>query len=119
MLWYVSDDRRYPESKAIRACSHIDEVLIGTPKLLYSRFRRLGIYQWDDVLGTAKRRIDEVIMAFRFSRTELFERPVSWKSLQATLHTHMGMRSQVQSPMKIPESCFLDLYEQGFRSHAE
>jgi len=119
VLWYVSDDRRYPESKAIRACSHIDEVLIGTPKLLYSRFRRLGIYQWDDVFGTAKRRIDEVIMAFRFSRTELFERPVSWKSLQATLHTHMGKRSQVQSPMKIPESCFLDLYEQGFRSHAE
>ena len=53
VLWYVSKHDNYQGTMAIRACSRVVEVARGTPKQLFSRFRRLGVYEWRHVLATA------------------------------------------------------------------
>jgi GNAT superfamily N-acetyltransferase len=78
VLWYVSGKG----SMSIKACSHLEERIVGTPKELYARFRHLGVYAWKHVLETADGKLDHPLMAFRFSRTERFVRPVTLTELQ-------------------------------------
>jgi GNAT superfamily N-acetyltransferase len=119
VLWYVSDDRAYPESMAVRACSYIDEVVVDLPKELFRRFRRLGVYDWNSVYSIAKHDISTKIMAFRFSKTELFGSPVQWSVMQEVLKAYGGGRgSQLQSPIAISEECYFELYCRGVRPDA-
>jgi hypothetical protein len=113
VLWYVSQDPAYPGAKAIRACSYLDEVLVAPPKDAYRRFQRLGVYRWTDVFGIAKNDLSKNVMAFRFTKTELFKRPVVWEMLQTELRRTGGKGSQLQSPLQIKESCFFELYKLG------
>ena len=74
ILWYISEGKaKYPGSKAIRACSYLDEILVDKPKILFSKFQHLGVYHWDDIYKVAKFDVNNEIMAFKFSKTELFE----------------------------------------------
>lgn len=118
VLWYVSEDRAYPESKAVRACSFIDEVVVGRAKDLFRRFKRLGVYTWNDIVKLAGDDETNTIMAFRFSKTELFERPVGWDDLQTVLKTHNGKGSPLVSPIAIDESLFVEVYTRGARRAA-
>ncbi|MFM6151937.1 MAG: N-acetyltransferase, partial [Sphaerospermopsis kisseleviana] len=54
ILWYVSQDKSYCGVSSIKACSFIDEVIIGKPKELYQRFQRLGVYKLDDIMKISK-----------------------------------------------------------------
>ncbi|OPY17079.1 MAG: hypothetical protein A4E74_01522 [Syntrophus sp. PtaB.Bin075] len=110
ILWYVTEDRGYVGSKSIRACSILDEVTIGPACDLYSRFRRLGIYQWHDVLKTAKNNSENHIMALRFSNTELFPKPVKLETMREIFKQSEGHDPVLQSPMFISERCFADIY---------
>ena len=118
VLWYVSDDRVYQGSMAVRACSHVNEMLIGPPKDLFRRFRRLGVYQWSDIFALAKGDVTHDVMAFRFSGTELLRRPIPWAAMQDVLKEHTGKTSQLQSPIAISEECFLSLYKRGMDADA-
>jgi GNAT superfamily N-acetyltransferase len=118
VLWYVSDDARYPGSMAIRACSQVEEVVVGPAKELFRRFQRLGVYTWRDVFALAKEDATRRIMAFRFSRTELLPRAIPWSEAQAALRKHTGKASRIQSPVMISEECFLDFYRRGGRADA-
>jgi hypothetical protein len=82
VLWYVSDNDIYQDVKSIRACSRVTEIMIGTPKLLFRRFGRLGVYKWRKVVETAGG-LNRKLMAFRFDDTELL-RPVPWNEVQRT-----------------------------------
>lgn len=113
VLWYVSRDEKYQGSMSVRACSYIDEVLIGHPKDLYRQFRRLGIYRWEDVFTLADRELDGELMAFRFSRTELFRQPIAWDTIQQVLVSIKGKQSQFQSPELISAEIFFHLYQLG------
>lgn len=113
VLWYVSHHKSYPGSMAVRACSYVDDVVIGEAKDLFRRFRRLGVYEWSDVLHVADGDPRGKIMAFRFSKTEPFSRPVAWNDGQALLEQYGGRRSQLQGPTAISEACFLDFYRRG------
>ena len=113
ILWYVSSSKKYQGAMHIRACSLIDEVTIGTPKDLSRQFRRLGIYEWKDILGIAKGHIDNQLMAVRFSDTELLNTPVPWKDLQHILAQVEGHRSQIQSPLHISNESFARIYSRG------
>jgi len=113
VLWYVSDDPAYPESKAVRACSYIDEVVIGFPKDLFRRFKRLGVYEWSDVFALANHDVTKPIMAFRFSKTELFRQSVGWSAMQDIIKRHTGKGQQLQSPVALSEDCFFDIYRRG------
>lgn len=118
VLWYVSQSKHYPDAKRVRACSQVEEVVVGEAKQLFGRFRTRGVYQWPDVLELARGNERAPIMAFRFSRTELFPRPVSWDDLQDILEDTNGARNQIASPVSISEEAFVRIYRCGTRPDA-
>ena len=113
ILWYVSDDKHHQGSMHVRACSQLDEVTVGVPKQLFQRFRRLGVYQWKDVLEKANGDHGKEIMAFRFSNTESFKRPLAWDNLQNLLIEGTGKGNQIQNAVCIPSECFFKIYNYG------
>ncbi len=116
VLWYVSSSQTYTGSMAIRACSRIVEIAKDTPKRLFQRFRRLGVYDWQDVLGTASGDLNAEIMAFRFDDSELL-RPIPWNQFQPVLKSH-GITTQLQSPTEIPREAFAEIYALAFDTPA-
>ena len=109
ILWYVSQHKRISGSKRIRACSRLTEVSVGSAKTTYRRFRRLGVYKWEDVLGTVDGNHDRELMAIRFDDTERFLHPATWADFQRVL-AHHGVNSNIQSPVAIAEEAFVELY---------
>ena len=109
ILWYVSGPRRPRFSKKIRACSFLDDTFVNDPKLLFRRFRRLGVYRWEDVQSTANNNSTGKVMAIKFSDTELFDNPVPWDSVQNILRSHDCM-SQLIQPTRIPDAAFEEIY---------
>ena len=112
ILWYVKDDKTYRGSKCIRACSFLDDVVVGRPKELFRRFDRLGVYKWKDIFGLAKENIDASLMTVRYSDTQLLANPIFWDTFQAVLQ-EAGVRTQLQSPQLIPPQVFVKLYRLG------
>ena len=114
ILWYISSGRNeYKGVKAISACSYIDEVVIDAPKALYSRYKRLGVYKWRDVLRVAGNRIDTNIMAFRFSGTEVFHNPIHLDELRSIWKTELNKSFVPRGPSLIPKDFFFQLYKKG------
>jgi hypothetical protein len=111
ILWYVSKaDGRYRGAGAIRAASYLDEVVVDSPKVLFSRFRRLGIYRWQDLLKLTKEDLSGALMALKFSGTELLGRPILWEEIQTVLQDAIGRRDQLQRPLQITTDTFFRLY---------
>lgn len=108
ILWYVSKKGKFAGTMRIRACSRIAEVCIGKPKSLFKRFQRLGVYEWADVLGTARKDFERDIMAVRFQDTELL-RPVEWDTFQCILKRH-EIRTNLESPVRISATVFNEIY---------
>lgn len=108
VLWYVSKCDDYAGTMTIRACSRLIEVAIDTPKRLYSRFRRLGVFEWQHVRNTAKGDLTKKIMAFRFDDSEHL-RPVGREAFQRILRSH-GIKTNLQSPIEIPPEAFNEIY---------
>jgi hypothetical protein len=114
VLWYVSGgDKAYHGTMAVRACSYIDEVIITGPKEAFRRFRRLGVYAWRDVFDTAGNKLENNVLAFRFSKTELFRRPVPLDRLREVLSHSHGKVHPLIAPFEISETCFIRLYKAG------
>ena len=105
ILWYVSGQG----SMSIKACSHLEEQVIGSPKEVFARFRHLGVFDWKHVLETADGKLDHPLMAFRFSRTERFVRPVTLAELQK-----MDI-PQPQNPRRITGEQFATIYRLGMQ----
>ena len=117
VLWYVSQGSgHYQGAMSIRACSYIDEIVIDKPKPLYSRFKRLGVYQWHDVFEVAGQNLDQKIMAFRFSHTEVFENPINREELQQIWKEETGKNFQIYSPISISNQLFFRLYYKGVQT---
>lgn len=116
ILWYVSSKGKFDGKMHIRACSRITDVLLGKPKDLFKRFRRLGVYEWQDVFATAKGNLDADIMAIRFHDTELLN-PVPWATFQGILKSH-EIHTQLESPARIPGPVFNAIYTLALDSTA-
>lgn len=110
VLWYVSKDTG-DGSMTIKACSQLEEVVVGKPKELFRRFQRLGVYGWPDVYAAAGKDIFADIVAFRFRMTERFRNPVGTDTLEA-----LGIRAPFMSPRKISSSQFASIYSKGYAS---
>jgi hypothetical protein len=108
----VYSQQRYQGDGAVRACSRLEEVILGLPKDLFRRFRRFGIYEWRHVLETAKEDINQPIMVLRFSNTELFTRGVSLGELRG-LYTETGRHVSVQGPSRVSAQLFAQIYQRG------
>jgi GNAT superfamily N-acetyltransferase/predicted nucleic acid-binding protein len=116
ILWYVSAHHDIPNTKCIRACSSLDEVIIGPANSLYKRFNRLGIYRWEQIFNIADNDPESDIMALRFSRTEQFLNPVKLSQLKMLYQTYdVGLNFSLQSPLPISSSTFAQIYKSGFR----
>jgi len=103
ILWYVKGK----DSMSVKACSHLEERFIEPPKQLFSRFRHLGVYAWKHVLESVKGNLDHPLMAFRFSKTERFHRPVTLSELK-----HLEVPTP-QNPRKITSEQFSAIYKLG------
>ena len=103
ILWYVSGK----DSMCIKACSHLEERFVEPPKQLFSRFRHLGVYAWKHVLESVDGNLDHPLMAFRFSKTERFQRPVTLAELKC-----MDVPTP-QNPRKITSEQFATIYRLG------
>jgi ribosomal protein S18 acetylase RimI-like enzyme/predicted nucleic acid-binding protein len=115
VLWYVSAGKgRYQGAMFIKACSYLDEVEIGKPKQLFSKYKKLGVYKWNDVYKeVAKGDLNKDIMAFKFSKTEVFSRPVSLSELQVMWKNDGKTFNNAVSPLAISRERFLEIYNLG------
>lgn len=113
ILWYISEDKSYQKTKSLRACSTIADVTIGPAKVLYKRFKRLGIYSWNNVVEKSHNDPEGDVMAVRFTNTELFEAIIPRKQLDTVLRKYMGTNPPLSTAVKIPNDCFCELYRMG------
>lgn len=108
VLWYVSKGGTGDGSMTVKACSQLEEVIVGKPKDLFKRFQRLGVYEWRNVYETADKDINTEIMAFRFRMTERFTHPVDTAFLD-----NLGVRPPFMSPRKLTDEQFCAIYRKG------
>lgn len=109
IFWYVSQGENNEGAMAIKACSRLEEVVIGTAKDVYRRFRRLGIFQRKDVIMAAGGTPDGMAMALRFTMTERFEIPVTLE----WLNSH-GIAGNFMGPRELAVQEFEEVYRKGF-----
>lgn len=117
ILWYVSRDNEkkgygYRGISAIRACSRLDEVVIGKPEELYRRFRDLGIFERKNIFDTAAQDPNNVIMAIKFSDTELFKKPVTLPQIQEILEN----KTTIPTTLYISKENFSKVYTLGVKN---
>lgn len=108
VLWYVSKGNDAAGSMSIKACSRLEEVVVGKPKELFKRFRRLGVFRWKDVFQVAKNVPTNDILGFRFSMTERFSAPFPLDRLEA-----LGIRQPLLAPRRISDAQFATIYSYG------
>jgi hypothetical protein len=109
----MSKGRNPGEGGLICAASYLDEVREGTPTALFKQSKRLGVYQWPDVLQIAKGDPNARILALRFSGTELLATPIQLTDYRRIVSEEMGRNPQLASPDQITEHCFFRLYRRG------
>lgn len=107
ILWYVSG------KKQIVAVSHLDDVEIGTPKVLFKKFKNLGILDWKHLYEMCGRNTETEIMALRFSHTFPFPQPVSLEAMR-TVFKEDNVGLGLRSPLKIPTETFCKLFHLGY-----
>lgn len=121
VLWYVSaGNKRYQGSMHLRACSYLDDVEIGKPKQLFSKYKKLGIYKWKDVYNeVADGDLNKDIMAFKFSKTEVFSSPISLAELQMMWKADDKNFNNAVSPLAISKERFLEIYTLGMKGRKD
>ena len=112
ILWYVSEPTNKDTTvtvHAIRAISFLNEITTGTPKDLYKQFRRLGVYNFEDVLATSGGDHSKEIMAIKFSETQLLRNPVKITRIKEIL----GNKTSLPAPLRISSHQFSMIYNEG------
>ncbi len=114
VLWYVSEDRGEPV-RALRACSQVVEVEIGAAKDLFGKYRRLGVYEWNDMRSMTDGDPHGEVMAIRFGPTECFPCPIDGTTLRSVIQSWRNASgpNPLSMPVEIPPGCFEELYERG------
>jgi predicted transcriptional regulator len=110
VLWYVSDERGRPGTKAIRAASRIEEVVVERSATLYGRYKHLGVYTRESIERIADS--SGHAMALRFVDTELFVRPVPLNEVRSVA-ARMSEPINLVSPHAISPTFFTEIYRGG------
>ena len=108
ILWYVSGN-----VKAIVAVSHLDEVVIESPKELFRQFKKYGTLEWKDLFEMCDGDVSKSLMALRFSHTFSFGRDVSLDEIREAF-SESGIGLSFPSPQKIPFDTFNRLFQLGY-----
>ena len=110
ILWYVSG--RQP---GVIAVSHLDDVDIDTPKVLFRKFRKFGILEWSDLCDLCKGDASQEIMALKFSHSFPFPHSVPLDALRDIFRKdQVGLG--LQSPSRVPLSTFQTVFQHGYGS---
>ena len=109
ILWYVSRPKQQ-----IIGISHLDEVVINTPKILFREFQKFGVLRWRDLYEMSGEDPLKELMALKFSHTFLFREPVSLDVVKTVFKENGRKRPWLQSPLEIPPKIFYDLFEKGY-----
>jgi hypothetical protein len=108
LLWYVSSGNEGLGTMQVKATSRLREVVRGTPKELFSRFHRLGVYRWKDLMAAAKENPNAQLTALRFSHTESFSHPLDSHQLRT-----LSVPPPYPGPRPIPFCTFREIYHHG------
>lgn len=106
ILWYLSGKDNNARNQCVIACSYLDDVDIGKPKELYSKYKRLGVYEWKHLYELAGESIDTEVMALCFSDTEVFTNPLPLSTVQRLLKK----KATFQSPLRVSNTIFETVY---------
>lgn len=109
ILWYVSFDKNSTRSKAIVACSYLNEVVTGLPKDVFRRYKHYGIYEWKHVYNLCNKDINSFVRALKFSQTQLFEKPIDY----STVTKIIGTKNTFASPVRISKDMYSEIYKLG------
>ncbi|WP_379085535.1 GNAT family N-acetyltransferase [Pedobacter sp. UC225_65] len=114
ILWYASDSKYSTRAKGIVCSSYLNEVIIGGAKDVYKKYERFGIYSWEkDIMPLTKNVINQPIKILRFSDSESFQKIVTLKEIKQILAKNGEKDNNFQSPMKIKNITFMQIYAQG------
>lgn len=105
ILWYVSRNK-----KQIIAVSHLDDVVIDTPKVLFNKFKKFGVLKWNDLHEMCEGDLSKELLALPFSHTFLFREPVSLEAMRTVYKKGLVL----QGPLKIPPKTFDKLFQLGY-----
>jgi hypothetical protein len=113
ILWYVTKSQHQKNSMQLKACSALDEIIIGKAKDLFRNFQRLGIYEWTDIMRDTSNNPNHSLMALRFNNSEIFRYPIGLQSFLETVKREDGKSLCLQSPQTISAKSFAILYSKG------
>ena len=93
--------------------SHLDKVVINTPKELFQRFKKHGTLEWKDLYEMCGRDIAQKLMVLQFSHTFPLKMPVPlaevWKAFDEN-----GIGRSLQSPRGISFDTFKRIFQLGY-----
>jgi len=114
ILWYVTKhDQGHSGTGAVRGVSYLDSFVRGPACELYARFRRLGVYGWKDVLGSASENPYGRIGALLFAETELYPSPVQLDDLRSMWRAETGKSLSLRCPVRVPANFFVQVHMSG------
>lgn len=115
ILWYVSSENKVTTGrhKGIIACSYLDEVSLGTAKILFQKFKNFGIYEWKDIYKLAEEDLKKEIKAIKFSDTEVFKNIIPLKKITEILEKNGRVKNTFTSPLEVSKEIFNQIYEIG------
>jgi len=105
ILWYVS-----APVQTVIGCSDLIEVIDDQPDALYKRFRRLGVYNRQQVRAVANGR--STVRALHVINTEVFPRPVPYARL-LLLAAATCQPLRLVSASRINQDLFADVMREG------
>ena len=113
ILWYVSRDQRYTGTGQIRAYSIGSNAEVLPARYAHNRYKRLGVYEWQQILGIAGGNPDGLVMVIRFCDTEMFENPIESNRYKALLESLDQKKPSLRGPQRISEAAFAKIYCEG------
>lgn len=119
IVWYITKDEKVIGSQSLRACSRLDDIIVGTPKDLYRSFRHLGIWEWRNIQHLVRKDTKIEITAYRFSDTLLFPNPVRYSDWASITKAITGKRPPIQSPARMPGPVFSRVYRLGMMTEED
>ena len=113
ILWYVSQDGRYIGTSQIRAYSVGSSVEVLPASLAYNRYKRLGVYDWQQVLKITGDDPEGPVMVIRFCDIEVFNNPIDRNRFIELLELSDQKKPSLRGPQRISESAFAAIYSKG------
>ena len=108
IIWYVSKGSEGIGSMSIKAVSRLREATEDTAKALFRKYRRLGVYTWENILACASNDPNKILLGLKFSHTQRFAAPLSLKTL-----TEFGLQPPFPGPRPVPTDLFRRIIKHG------